>query len=107
MKTKLEEYRAVASDLLQQAREEHPKEHFMVPIYLVRMNLATTPMDRERVLKDLIETVSLMLPVGEVIQECKEDKDILRTSAIQVEEATSPLLAYYVAGLCRTSNPIA
>jgi hypothetical protein len=99
------EYETIVSCLLAQMLEEHPKESFLLPIYLTRLNLAVTVADRQRILRDLVETVFLMLPVGEVI-ELSNEEGIPRMAASYVAQETAPLLGYYIGTLYGNNNPV-
>ena len=85
--------------------EEHPKESFLLSIYLTRLNLAATFQDRQRVLRDLVETVFLMLPVGEVIQLSNEE-GIQQMASSTMAQETAPLLGHYLGTLCENDCPV-
>jgi len=105
MLTEVYEYETILTCLLVQLVEEHPKESFLLSIYLTRLNLAATSKDCQRVMQDLVETVLLMLPVGEVIKLANEE-GIQQMVSSYVAQETAPLLGHYLGTLCENDCPV-
>jgi hypothetical protein len=105
MLSEVYEYETILTCLLVQLVEEHPKESFLLSIYLTRLNLAATSKDCQRVMQDLVETVLLMFPVGKVIQLSNEE-GIQQMASSTMAQETAPLLGHYLGTLCENDCPV-